>query len=188
VAGAYGARMACLMDQVGGCRKTCSTGVFWKDGSLVPPGRLRLVGASEQALLCPPGRFAFPKPRVRQDPAGLRQTLTDDLGAGYGAMHRAEGGHGRYALCRQIIANRGVILADRELYLVQTAAWTTRPRPWVRVSRDRRQVQLGKHGDAWLAHESKCPNLQRLANLSRAPVAGCLLRAWLVRCGGGHGN
>ena len=69
-------------------------------------------------------------------------------------MHRAEGGHGLYALCRQIIANRGVIVADRELYLVQTAAWTTRPRPWVRVSRDRRQVQLGKHGDAWLAHES----------------------------------
>lgn len=27
-------------------------------------------------------------------------------------------------------------------------------------------MQLGKHGDAWVAHESKCPNLHGLPNES----------------------
>lgn len=66
-------------------------------------------------------------------------------------------------------------------YLVRTRPG---PHPRVRVSRDHRQVQLGKHGDAWVAHESKCPNLHGLPNESlegagrRLPAMGVVGWVW----------
>lgn len=67
-------------------------------------------------------------------------------------MHRTEGGHGLCALCRQLLASRGVIVEDRQtaapartdlLYLVQNLAWTASL--GTRIT----GPQTGAAGEAW---------------------------------------
>lgn len=167
----------------------CSTGTSGRMAPLRDPGRSRLMGVSEQALVCPPGRFAFPNPRARQDPAWVMRTLTDDVGAGHGTKLRTEGGHGLYALCRQEFAHRAVTLANKQnAHLVQTLALHQVLGYAYHGTAGR--CSWGSMGMPGCAHESKCPKLQRLANLAlgRTPThVGCHVLGWFG-CGGGHGS
>lgn len=155
-------------------------GDFWKDGFL---------GTSLSAAAW---AFCISKSAglTRQDPAGLRQTLADDAGARYGTTHRTEGGRGPMIsggsssqLFEMTVADKrcldfctartGLLYID----LVQTLAGTKSL--GTRITGPQAGAAWGSMGLPGWAHESKCPNLQRLANLAsrlsgaRPRIAAC---------------